>query len=187
MSKPATAATFPLAKRGELGYDRREVDEFLARARAAYDDPFGEAVMTAAEVRGVSFKISKRGYAARFVDAAIDRLEEVFYERERRHVQRAEQREQWLREVRGLAAEVLARAGRPKNKKFRRRGIFAMGYKRSQVDAFVERAIAGLSGRGLITASQVRESLFHAEWRGYDEAQVDAFLDAITELILAER
>lgn len=185
MTETGSNLAFPLAGKKEIGYAAEQVDEFLQQAREAYDNP-ELGTITAETIRSTSFRIVKRGYSARFVDAAMDRLEEVFYERERNRPLSLDEQAVKQTEIRDLATEVIARAGRPKHKKFRRRGFLAMGYKRSQVDAFVERAVAGLAGRGLITASQVREALFHAEWRGYDEAQVDAYLDAVTELILAE-
>ena len=55
--------------------------------------------VTALEIRGLAFPLKKRGYSARFVDAAMDRLEEVFYERERRARMAQIGEEAWWAEV----------------------------------------------------------------------------------------
>ena len=70
-----SAGAFPLAERGQLGYRIEQVDGFLARARATYDGS-GAAVdpVTSSEIRHVAFGLKRRGYSARFVDAAMDRL-----------------------------------------------------------------------------------------------------------------
>ena len=75
-SAPASTghSSFPLAERGQLGYQPEEVDAFLERARDTYDQ--GADVLspvTALEIRGLAFPLKKRGYSARFVDAAMDR------------------------------------------------------------------------------------------------------------------
>jgi DivIVA domain-containing protein len=90
--------------------------------------------MTAEEVRRTAFGLKRGGYASRYVDAAMDRLEEVFFERERRARVRAEGEEAWWEETRQLLSEVRGRMQRPRGKRFRRRGVFATGYRRSQVD-----------------------------------------------------
>lgn len=178
---------FPQATKKEFAYSVQQVDAFLERARAAYDDPDAATDVTSALIRNTAFKVVRKGYAARFVDAAMDRLEEVFFERELRQREKELSVAAWQQQMRELAREVCARGLRPPKKKFRRRSVLAVGYKRSQVDAFVLHALTGLAGRGQLTVSQVREALFHTEVGGYDEAQVDAFMDAITELLLAQR
>jgi len=42
-----------------------------------------------------------------------------------------------------------------------------------------------LAGNGALTTAEVRGVVFHAQWRGYDEDQVDALLDAIVDLMIA--
>ena len=180
---------FPLATARELGYQPDQVEAFLERARSSYEGGVGSGgVMTASEVRSASFSVKKRGYSARYVDAALDRLEEVFYERERRAEVRANGEEAWWNETRRLLSEVRGRMQRPRGRRFRRRGVFATGYRRSQVDAFLDRVADMFERRELsIAPAEVRDVVFHSQWRGYDEDQVDAVLDAVVELILATR
>lgn len=186
-SKMHTA--FPLAVGSEPGYQPEQVDAFLIRARSAYEGaPDPDTSLTSREVRGTAFAVKRGGYAARYVDAALDRLEEVFFERERRAAVRSEGEDLWWEETRALLSEVRGRIGRPRGRKFRRRSMFATGYRRSQVDAFLARVGDMFERREFdLQPADVREVVFHSERRGYDEDQVDALLDAVVDLMLATR
>lgn len=178
---------FPLTSGREKGYRPDQVDAFLDRARAAYEEG-GAPELTAEDVRSLAFKMQRKGYSPRHVDAALDRLEDVFFERERRAVVREQGEDEWWREARALLSDVRGRIGRPRGKRFRRRGVFALGYRRSQVDAFLDRIGKMFANREIsVTPGEVREVVFHPEWRGYDEAQVDALLDALVDIILSTR
>lgn len=178
---------FPLALRGEKGYHPKQVDAFLERARAAYEEGDVQS-LTAQDIRNSSFKLQRRGYSARYVDAALDRLEDVFFERARRAKVREAGEDAWWRETRHLLSEVRGRIGRTRGKRFRRRGWFALGYRRSQVDAFLDRIGEMFENREVtVTPTEVREVVFHSQLRGYDEAQVDALLDALVDIVLSTR
>lgn len=180
--------SFPLAVRGQLGYHIEQVDRFLERARSTYDhDQDAAKPVTSEEIRHVAFGLKRRGYSARFVDAAMDRLEEVFYERERRAFIETHGEEAWWSEVGQLLREVRGRLDRPRGKRFRTRSIFASGYRKTQVDAFLDRISALFAGEDQLKTSDVRAVVFHTQWRGYDEDQVDALLDSVIELLLATR
>lgn len=180
---------FPLAARHQLGYNPAQVDDFLARARAAYEG--GSLVgspVTSEEVRRTAFGVKKHGYAARYVDAAMDRLEEVFFERERRARIKRQGEDAWWSDTRELLSDVRGRLQRPRGKRFRSRGLFASGYRKSQVDAFLDRIATMFENRELsLSPADVRDVVFHSQLRGYDEEQVDALLDSVVELILATR
>ena len=180
---------FPFATGSEPGYRPDQVDEFLDRARRAYEGtPDPETALTSRDVRSTAFAVKRGGYAARYVDAALDRLEEVFFERERRAALRGGNEDAWWDETRALLSEVRGRIGRPRGRKFRRRGPFATGYRRSQVDAFLERVGDMFERREFdLQPADVRDVVFHSERRGYDEDQVDALLDAVVDLMLATR
>lgn len=183
-----TDSAFPLASKKQVGYSPEQVDAFLERARDTYDQGSRTAnPVTSAEIRETAFAVKKQGYSARFVDAAMDRLEEVFFERERRQKISDLGEDAWWAEVGQLLREVRALIARPKGKRFRRRGIFASGYKCSQVDAFLDRVAALFAGDDALTTAEVRGVVFHSQWRGYDEDQVDELLDAVIELLLATR
>ncbi len=181
-------SAFPLAGKGQLGYQIEQVDQFLDRARQTYDqDQAASDPVTSAEIRHVAFPLKRKGYSARFVDAAMDRLEEVFYERERRTRMAEIGEDAWWAEVGQLLREVRGRLDRPRGKRFHVRGIFASGYRRSQVDAFLDRISALFAGEDQLSTAEVRGVVFHSQWRGYSEDQVDALLDAVIELLLATR
>lgn len=182
------STTFPLVTGKEPGYRRDQVDEFLARARASYERPAGDPEsVTSGEIRRTAFGMKRKGYSARHVDAAMDRLEEVFFERERRARIAEIGEEAWWAETRQLLSEIRGRLSRPKGRRFRRRSLFASGYRRAQVDAFLDLVNAMLHGEGSLTTAEVRSVVFHSEWRGYSEDQVDAMLDAIIVLMLSTR
>jgi len=178
---------FPLASGKSAGYRRDQVDEFLARARNSYEQGDGAETMTATEIRRTAFAVKRKGYSARHVDAAMDRLEEVFFERERRARIAEVGEDAWWAETRQLLSEVRGRLERPRGKRFKRRGILASGYRRAQVDAFLDQVSAMLRSEGSLTATEVRGVVFHSQWRGYNEDQVDALLDAVVVLILSTR
>lgn len=182
------SSAFPRASRSELGYRPEEVDAFLERARVSFEErDESTSRVTSSEIRRTAFRVQRRGYSARFVDAAMDRLEEVFFERERRTRMRELGEEAWWSETRQLLSEIRGRLTRPRGRRFHTRGLFASGYRRSEVDAFLDRVGSMLAGRGALSCADVRSVVFHSEWRGYDEDQVDALLDAVVEVILATR
>lgn len=180
------STAFPLATGKELGYHREQVDRFLDRARSSYEQ--GESAgITSAEIRRTAFPLKRKGYAARYVDAALDRLEEVFFERERRARVAEIGDEAWWAEARQLLSEVRGRLARPAGHRFRRRSLFATGYRRSEVDAFLDRVNEMIHGRQSMVTAEVRDVVFHSQWMGYSEDQVDALLDAVIVLILSTR
>ncbi|MBT1017683.1 DivIVA domain-containing protein [Canibacter sp. lx-72] len=187
MTSSETDNRLPLVTGRELGYDVQQVNEFLARARETYEGADRSANrLTSQDLRKTSFDLVKRGYATRFVDAALDRIEDVLYERERAELlSDVDARRMSNAAIVHLVQDVKFRAGLRKRRKFRRRGIFASGYNCVEVDSLVEQAVQALGQR--VTVAQLRESVFHRQWRGYDEAQVDAFIDALVELYLYQR
>jgi len=178
---------FPTATSKSSGYHRKQVDEFLDRARRSYEQAEGAEPMTAADIRQMAFAVQRKGYSARHVDAAMDRLEEVFFERERRARIAEIGEDAWWAQTRELLSEVRGRLDREPGKRFRRRGLFASGYRRAQVDAFLDQVKAMLLGEVALTTAEVRGVVFHPQWRGYHEDQVDNFLDAVVELMLSIR
>lgn len=183
------SAPFPRTRSSSLGYDIDEVDDFLARARVAYDerDQAGEFTLTAAMVRQTAFSMEKGGYDARAVDAALERLEDAFALRERDQAYRQQGDEAWFAEARGRAAEILARLERPDGEKFDRAGFLRQGYNRRDVDAFSARLVEYFRSGADVTVSDVRTAVFRPARGGYSEPQVDAVLDAVVDVMLAVR
>lgn len=181
-------APFPTAKRKRDGYNREQVDAFLERARKSYDgDASEDEVVKSADLRMVSFDLKRGGYQIRFVDAALDRLEDVFFEREKREALRTYGEQAWLNALDTRAKELRNRLEAQRGQRFKRTGVFTSGYKRSEVDLFLDRVLIYLNGGAPLTALEVRDVTFHPQTRGYSEDQVDAFLDAVVGFILASR
>lgn len=180
-------STFPLADRGEPGYDPTQVDEFLAGARDAYADPEA-ASLTSDDIRRAAFRIvRRRGYAAEQVDAALERLEDAFAAREREQAIAAQGDAAFYAEVRAAAQEIVDRLARPAGQRFRRVGPLTRGYRPDDVDALCDR-LSGYFQRGdAVAVHTVRTIAFRPRLGGYDEAQVDLLLDTVIRVMLAVR
>ena len=64
------STSFERVSRMSVGYDMSEVDEFLARARTAYEDR--EPGFTGADITSASFGTERGGYDMRVVDEALE-------------------------------------------------------------------------------------------------------------------
>jgi DivIVA domain-containing protein len=168
--RPARSTPFPDAPRRKKGYEKRAVDTFLEKARDAFeaDEP---GALRSTEVREASFPLVRGGYAIGPVDAALGRVEDAFAAREREYALSRLGARAWVAETRDTAQVVLDRLSRPRRARFERVGILNFGY---AVDA-----------GDPVTAEQVRSVAFRVERNGYREAQVDAVLDAVVEVMLA--
>lgn len=156
-----TGARLPVVLRG---YDRDQVDGLLKRISQALN---GGPPMSADEVRGTRFDVVLRGYEPRAVDALV---RECIMELQAR-------------------APINERPGRGRanpawlinwiqNARFSGAGLRS-GYDVRDVDAFLDRVIAGLRGVAPpVSARDVRESAFRVVrlGPGYDEQEVDRFL-----------
>ena len=72
----------------DYGYHSGQVEEFMTRARQAYEQGIG---LTAREVRHAVFDAVRGGYSAEAVDEALDRLEDTLAQAERERAPLAEQ------------------------------------------------------------------------------------------------
>jgi len=179
----SSTASFPTAKR--RGYSHEQVDDFLARARAAFDGQ--DPSFSARDVRHAAFSLVPGGYEISVVDEALERLENVFADRERQDARSKLGESGFLDQARELAQEIVNRLGRPDNERFRRCGPFTFGYSKREVDRFSRRLIRYFSQGVAIEPDEVRRVTFRPQRGGYVEAQVDAVLDAVVEVMLAVR
>jgi DivIVA domain-containing protein len=86
------------------------------------------------------------------------------------------------------AAEVLfSRINRPQGKRFSSTGWLLRGYSRKQVDALVDIIELHLTSGTKLSLDQVRRVVFKARRGGYNEAQVDAFVDKTIEVLQLEK
>ncbi|WP_411375993.1 DivIVA domain-containing protein [Arthrobacter sp. MPF02] len=181
--------SFERVPRSEYGYNARQVDQFLQRARVSLETPEATAEpVNSADVRAVSFDPVKGGYAASVVDAALDRLEDAFARRERDDLIAARGEDAWLREIGKLSGILRGRLHRPDGERFRRPAKKkARSYNTADVDRLCRELVAYLEQDKPLSVDSVRRAVFRpAVGRdGYEEAQVDAFLDRVVELMAA--
>lgn len=180
---------FPLAKGKGGGYDRTQVEAFLARARATFEGTGATDAepLTADDVREIGFAVVRRGFDIAAVDQALGRIEEAFAARERRRALDAAGPEAWVESARAEAQEILDHLRRPKRHRFARTTVFGHGYSPAEVDTVADRISEFLSSGAPLEADQVRHAAFRMVRRGYREEQVDALLDAVIRIVLAVR
>ncbi|GAA1965218.1 DivIVA domain-containing protein [Microbacterium deminutum] len=182
-TETAASAAFPEARGRDKGYEKRTVDAFLARARAAFEDA-GDA-LTAAEVREASFALVRHGYDIAAVDAALGRIEDAFAARERAEVLTTAGAREWVGMTRETAQTVLDRLARPKRQRFDRVSAMRYGYRIDEVDLVSDKIARYLETGESVTVEQVRSVAFRMQRGGYREVQVDAVLDAVVDVMLA--
>lgn len=173
------STTFPRTRKSRRGYDIEQVEDFLEEARRAYTAEPGEPVVLTAEgIRRTAFAMRRAGYSPGHVDAALERLEDAFANREREQALLARGEEAWYSQARDIAREILNRLSRPPRHRFSRVGILTGGYDRKQVDAFTDRLAQYFEDRLPVSVDEVRTVAFRSRKGGYQEAQVDLFLDS---------
>ncbi len=179
---------FPRALKSQRGYAIDQVDGFLEEARHAFNAESGSAVSLAStDIRHTSFALQKGGYSPTHVDAALERLEDTFANRERESARAQMGDQAWFGIARTNAKEIIDRLGRPGGKRFRRAGILRDGYDRTQVDAFADKLSDYFLKATPMSVDTVRLIAFRPVKGGYTESQVDFFLDSVIDVMLAVR
>jgi DivIVA domain-containing protein len=182
-SQTPARASFPEARGREKGYAKGAVDDFLDRARVDFET--GEGSLTSADVRRAAFPLVRHGYAIASVDAALGRIEDAFAARERSWALARSGAGAWVGHARELAQEVLDRLSRPRTRRFDRVSALRYGYRIDEVDLVADKIAGYLRTGEALTVEQVRSVAFRMQRGGYREAQVDAVLDAVVEVMLA--
>lgn len=194
MSEPRTASTevsspvaaFPETQGRTKGYEKRAVDAFLQRAKAAFDaNPDAGEALTSADIRAVAFPLVKGGYQIASVDAALGRIEDAFAARERQAVVTRAGAREWVDRTKETAQVVLDRLSRPRGQRFDRVGVLRYGYRIDEVDLVADKIARYLESGDPVSVEQVRAVAFRMQRGGYRETQVDAVLDAVVEVMLA--
>jgi DivIVA domain-containing protein len=182
-------ASFERVRGNEFGYNAKQVDQFLQRAKVALETPNNASqTVSSSHVRSVSFDPVKGGYSAAVVDAALDRLEDAFARRERDELIAARGEDAWLREIGKLSGVLRGRLHRPDGERFRRPAKKkARSYNVSDVDKLCHNLIGYLEEDQPLSVDSIRRAVFRpaAGQNGYEETQVDAFLDRVVELMAA--
>jgi DivIVA domain-containing protein len=170
-------SSLPKVAKGKLGYSVSQVDQVLARARDQYANPAFK-VLDWRELTATSFTLEKGGYQTTAVDAALDKLQDTFVEREAKQTNFA---------IGDLKELLLGRTERPKGKRFSKVGVLRKGYARPQVDALLELFTEHVAAEDEISLDELRELKFKLQRGGYIESQVDAYVDRMVEFIQKER
>ncbi|MBT1002651.1 DivIVA domain-containing protein [Paenarthrobacter sp. DKR-5] len=182
------ATPFARVDGNEYGYNPKQVDDFLRRARAYYTSADkNAAAVTSHEVRSTSFDPAKGGYDAQAVDAALDRLEDVFAQRERDELIASKGEEAWLAQIGRISAVLRARLHRPDGQRFRRPKRRVRSYSTADVDRLCNELLGYFENDKPLSVDVVRRAVFQPAKgaAGYEETQVDAFLDRVVELMAA--
>ncbi|NBQ93096.1 MAG: DivIVA domain-containing protein [Micrococcales bacterium] len=175
---------FPRAKK--LGYAIDEVNVFLDKARVQYLNP-EQLIIDTQTLRATRFKLVKHGYSISAVDAALEKLEDVFASRELEAKLRELGFNEFLAELNQIKQLIDSRLVRPKRKRFARRGWPFRGYDRKQVDALCSRVATHVKAEAELTVRDVRIEVFKSKRGGYAEHQVDAFMDKVVELLQRQK
>jgi len=180
-----TTPGFPLTTGRVKGYQCKAVDAFLARARASFEGEPDAAPLTAADVRTVAFPLVRHGYVIASVDAALGRVEDAFAARARGAAISVAGGGSWVARSRADAQGVLDRITLPTGERFRRVLWPKRGYRVDEVDIVMDKLAAYLTDARPVTVEQVRSVAFRMRRHGYREAEVDALLDTVVDIMLA--
>lgn len=175
---------FPTVGRWASGYDREEVEDFFDRAKRAYQN--GDVSMTSEDVRNAAFDLVRHGYDPAAVDAALDRLEGAFIQRDRAEYVTSRGQAAWMEQIAERATTLYPRLVRPARERFAppRRG---RGYERDAVDDVMDRLVDYFDAGAELSAAELRAATFPSapRSRAYAEGPVDAFLDRAVDVLLA--
>ncbi|WP_371130821.1 DivIVA domain-containing protein [Arthrobacter sp. SDTb3-6] len=187
--KTRTNSKFKLVGPKEIGYNVKQVDVFLDRARAYFlnADSNGLAI-TSQDVRTASFDPARGGYNAQAVDAAMDRIEDEFVLREKELLIKGKGEKAWMLEIGKTASLLRGRLHRPDGERFRRpTRKNVQSYNTADVDLLCRELLTYIEDNGELSVDVVRRAVFAPAKgaEGYEESQVDAFLDRVVELMAA--
>ena len=177
------STSFQRVGRFSIGYNPREVDEFLARARTAYEgrDPG----FSGADITSASFGTERGGYDMRVVDEALDRLSDAFA-RQARDDAIAEHGEQaWIAELTERAEVLKERLERPAGQRFAPGAAGEPSYDKGDVDALCDQLVAYFTEGLPMSVDDVRRAAFRRRKGedGYREAVVDVYLDHVADVM----
>ncbi|MFU0573042.1 DivIVA domain-containing protein [Gardnerella greenwoodii] len=181
----------------KLGYNVAQVDAFLERAHTLYESD--EARLTQQDIQEVSFDLERNGYVIGQVDAALSRLERAVVDKYTEQEISECGRVAWKARAEELYRKLLKHAQRDYRERFDNGASRRPSYARKQVDIMVDQAldkIALMLGHELewetdentlndINSTYVSNVIFTQKTgkHGYDERQVDYYLNACVRLL----
>lgn len=185
------------ASKRKWGYDERQVDEFLENAHSLYES---EGVqLTQHDIQNISFDLRKGGYVIAQVDAALTRLERAVVDKQTAWQISQNGRVAWKAQTEELFRELEQHATRPEGTRFKDGEVKKTSYDRKQVDRLINQvidktsAVLGIDGAKPedahdlvdLNSATVANVIFTQRKgkRGYDERQVDYFLNHCVQLL----
>ncbi|HEY4534564.1 MAG TPA: DivIVA domain-containing protein [Enteractinococcus sp.] len=182
-AKTQNTSPFHTMPKRKFGYHIKQVDEFITEARQAYEADSG---ITADTVQNKTFDLVRGGYRPDQVDQVLERLEDALRKAERDEFISVHGQQAWDLQLISLLEELMGRLQRPNGEKFRRAEPNIQGYDIDEVDLCMDRITSHLQDEEHIRLTDVRNATFTAQkgHQAYDEAQVDAFLLAVVELLV---
>ena len=182
-SKTQSTSPFNIVAKRDYGYHAGQVDEFITAARQAYETDSG---ITADIVQAKTFDLVRGGYRTDQVDQVLERLEDALRRAERDDYVATHGQQTWDLELISRLEELMGRLERPRGEKFRPAAAGAPGYDVDDVDVCLARINSHLQDEDHVRLKDLRNVTFDAAKgpHGYDEAQVDAFLQAVVELFV---
>lgn len=182
------------------GYDVHQVDAFLEQAHALYEADGIQ--LHRSDIQDASFDIVKGGYAIPQVDAALERLEQAVTDKQTQYDIAQLGRVAWKAQTEAQFQELDRHAQRAEGQRFAPAQPKTPSYDRKQVDRLIDRVLAkaeaelerisaGSSGRQgpeadpTLTSPYVEDVSFTQRKgkNGYDERQVDYYLNACVNLL----
>ncbi|MFT8704765.1 DivIVA domain-containing protein [Bifidobacterium aquikefiricola] len=179
------------------GYDSQQVDEFLDNAHKLYESP--EPKLTQRDIQDVSFGLRKNGYAVGQVDAALARLERAVVDKQTQWEIAQSGRVAWRGQTEAMYRKFISHCERKENERFKPGTSSNPSYDRKQVDRLLDQLSQKLSqelGESSthaqesgelvdLTPTRVSNVVFTQRKgkKGYDERQVDYFLNYGVQLL----
>ncbi len=178
---------FPHTKGLSRGYDQEQVDAFFAEAKEAYEGGIPTDTFSSEQIRTAAFALVRGGYQVREVDAALNRLEAAFIQRDRSAYVAEHGENAWFEKVAEDATALYPRLLRPAGERFRHPEGREQGYSVTEVDALLDRLAAFFDDRDDISESDLRLATFKVTRgvKAYDERQVDAYLGRAIQVLVA--
>ena len=178
--------TFSRSGKRKRGYKVSQVDEFLKLAREQYTDA-SKLLVSSLDVRNTRFELERNGYSISVVDAALEKLEDVFAAKEYAQELLKVGYFDYTENLSELKRLILTRTGNSKRRKFKRRIWPNRGYSVRQVDNFCSQLGKSLETKAGLTVKEVRTATFKSKRGGYAEYQVDIFLEKVVEALQREK
>lgn len=179
------------------GYDSQQVDEFLENAHRLYES--AEPRLTQKDIQDVSFGLRKNGYAVGQVDAALARLERAVVDKQTQWEISQRGRVAWRGQTEAMYRKFMNHCDREENERFKSGVSNNPSYDKKQVDSLLDQLAEKLtlelgedsshaqeSGDLVdLTPNRVSNVVFTQRKgsKGYDERQVDYFLNFGVQLL----